>query len=82
MSFTCPLNKSRALFQWGNIVIRGDIIALSGNSGFSTAAHLHFDVNDGECDVLTNNCGSLPVTFQNTTEHPNGLVEGVSYTAE
>lgn len=71
-----------ALFDLDDTVTQGDVIGLSGNSGFSTAPHLHFDVNDGDCPILTNDCESLPVTFLNTSENPNGLVEGVSYTAE
>jgi murein DD-endopeptidase MepM/ murein hydrolase activator NlpD len=76
------LTKLGALFEVGENVERGDAIALSGNSGASTAPHLHFDVHDGNCPILSIDCNPLEVTFRNTSAHPNGLVEGVSYTAE
>jgi hypothetical protein len=45
----------------GDLVARGQIIALSGDSGYSGRPHLHFEV-DGACA----GCGSIPVTFRNT----------------
>lgn len=70
-----------ALFEVGDMVEQNEVIALSGNSGASTAPHLHFDVHDGNCPILSIQCHPLEVTFRNTTAHPNGLVEGNSYTA-
>jgi hypothetical protein len=72
-----------ALVDLQDTVIQGQAIAMSGNSGNSTAPHLHFDVGDGPCTPhLDTSCRSLPVSFRNTSPHVNGLVEGQSYIAE
>jgi murein DD-endopeptidase MepM/ murein hydrolase activator NlpD len=75
-----------ALVQLQDIVLQGDAIALSGNSGNSTGPHLHFDVvrdpNGMLCHPQQRTCLSEPINFRNTSAHVNGLVEGRSYTAE
>lgn len=70
------LTEGGALVDVGDTVARGDIVALSGNSGNSAAPHLHFAVHG--CAM----CRSVPVTFRNTRPHPNGLATGEAYTAE
>ncbi|MDP1675408.1 MAG: M23 family metallopeptidase [Bacteroidota bacterium] len=72
------LTTEGALVTRGQTVIPGDTIGSSGNSGSSGAPHLHFDVtntNTGRSDQ------TIPFDFKNTTQHPNGLQEGVSYKA-
>jgi len=72
------LTQNGALVSAGDVVVAGDVIGLSGNSGNTGIPHLHFDVVPCPGDV----CVSMPVTFNNTRAHPNGLVEFESYVAE
>ena len=55
--------------------------ANSGDTGESTGPHLHFVVEPAGQSPLVPR-GGTPVTFLNTTPHPDGLVEGLSYKAQ
>lgn len=70
--------QNGAMVNLQQVVNQGDVIALSGNSGNSTAPHLHFIVSG---PPGTGGVGTLPVTFNNTIPHPNGLIEGRTYGA-
>ena len=60
----------------GDSIVQGELLARSGNTGDSSAPHLHFEV------ALCEDCQTLPISFKNTREHINGLVEGEVYLAE
>jgi len=70
------LTKNGVKVEVGDIVAQGDSIALSGNTGDSSEAHLHFEV--ARCE----DCETLPINFRNTREHRYGLIEGEVYKAE
>jgi murein DD-endopeptidase MepM/ murein hydrolase activator NlpD len=72
------LAENGALVTDGQVLSRGDVIALSGNSGNSTEPHLHLVV-DGPPG--TGGVGTVPVIFSNTDPHPNGLLSGRFYEA-
>lgn len=76
LHFHLAQNGSMVTMQ--QLVQQGDVIALSGNSGNSTEPHLHFVVGG---PPGTGGVGTLPITFNNTDPHPNGLVSGRSYLA-
>lgn len=73
------LTQNGALVEVGDAVVAGEIIARSGNTGYTLdLPHLHFQV--APCSFYEN-CGTLPVTFRNTAANPQGLVYGRYYTA-
>lgn len=70
------LTHEGALVDVGDVVLTGQPIALSGNSGLSRGPHLHFSVKrcpDGE-RIGGPTCVTVPVTFRNTRPHPRGLI--------
>lgn len=72
------LTRNGALVQINQIVVPGDTVGLSGNSGSSGSPHLHFDVTKtfgGRSDQ------TIPFDFKNTKSHPSGLERGVAYQA-
>jgi murein DD-endopeptidase MepM/ murein hydrolase activator NlpD len=74
----CHLKKGGAKVKPGDIVNTGDVIALSGNTGYSSGAHLHFSVfktRNGRERV------SIPVKFTDATGEVVTLVEGRKYAA-
>lgn len=74
----CHLQKGGVLVRPGQRVETGDAIAHSGNTGFSSGAHLHFCVfktRDGHQRI------SLPVKFRTATDAVTTLVSGKSYRA-
>jgi len=80
------LTHNGAAVRVGESVMQGQVIGSSGNTGNSSAPHLHFDVTDCCCVNSPNYnalpCGQThPLTFRNTIPHPCGLQRGVLYEA-
>lgn len=74
----CHLKHDGVRVFPGQIVKAGDLIALSGNTGFSSGPHLHF------CVFKTKNGRereSIPVKFTPANSGPITLVSGRSYRA-
>jgi len=74
----CHLKKGGVKVHPGQIVKTGDMIALSGSTGFSSGPHLHFCVfmtKDGKQRI------SIPVKFRVTNGDAVTLVEGKKYRA-
>lgn len=69
------LTQNGVLVNLGQSVRQGDVIGLSGQTGRQgISPHLHFG-------VLGASGLTIPVTFNNTDSHPNGLQQGYLYTA-
>jgi murein DD-endopeptidase MepM/ murein hydrolase activator NlpD len=74
----CHLQKDGCLVKVGQTVAAGDVIAHSGNTGFSGGPHLHFCVfktKDGRSRE------SLPVKFRTNQQKAITLTTGHSYRA-
>lgn len=72
------LTQNGALVSENQVLMAGDTVALSGNSGDSNHPHLHFDVTGtftGRDDM------TIPFDFKNTTTHPVGFKKGDVYEA-
>ena len=74
------LERNSVRVTVGQRIAAGDQIALSGASGLAAGdtPFLHFD--QAECPESF--CPTYPVTFRNTTAHPNGLEAGKTYVAQ
>lgn len=77
MSLYAHLNWNSIRVRPGQRIARGEYIADSGNTGFSTGPHLHFVVQRNAGGVIE----SVPVTFAGPTGEPIVLESGDFVTA-
>jgi hypothetical protein len=77
------LTHNGALVEVGQIVQRGDPIGYSGASGNAKYPHLHFVGTDWDYTKPygTYEYTSFPITFSNTIENENSLIQGKAYEA-
>ena len=61
------LTKNGALVEEGDAVIKGQQIGLSGDTGYSSLPHLHFDVTT-RCALPAPNCQTKPISFINAAD--------------
>ena len=74
------ITQGGALVRPGDVVQQGQVIARSGNSG-STSGIPHLHLQLAPC-TNRNVCGTLPMTFRNTSPNPQGLQLGAGYLAK
>jgi murein DD-endopeptidase MepM/ murein hydrolase activator NlpD len=72
------LKKDGILVKVGDQVKTGQVVALSGNTGFSSGPHLHFHVYQ---PVDGTKFRTLPVKFRTASQKIVPLMEGKRYTA-
>jgi murein DD-endopeptidase MepM/ murein hydrolase activator NlpD len=73
------IGQNSALVESGETVEQGQPIAASGNAG-STGGIPHLHLQLTSCPDRRA-CGTLPITFSNTSAHPDGLQVGKLYRA-
>jgi murein DD-endopeptidase MepM/ murein hydrolase activator NlpD len=76
--FYCHLQKYSAGVRPGDNVADGDLLARSGNTGFSSGPHLHFCVYRTKGGRERE---SIPVKFTTSAENATTLKAGKRYTA-
>ena len=73
------IGQNSALVEPGETVEQGQPIASSGNAGSTGGIpHLHLQLTSCPNRRV---CGTLPLTFSNTSAHPDGLHVGKLYRA-